>query len=104
MAKIVVEFDTESKMMVVKKDGQVLDNVAEVSGFKMWMPEKEDEDEMEMEDEDEGEDEPKFTLRITRVEQEKDMVTYTTISANEYIKKEVTSLEDAIAAHFDGVL
>lgn len=102
MAKIVVEFDTESKMMVVKRDGQVLDNVAEVSGFKMWMPEKEDE--MEMEDEDEGEDEPKFTLRITRVEQEKDMVTYTTISANEYIKKEVTSLEDAIAAHFDGVL
>ena len=102
MAKIVVEFDTESKMMVVKKDGQVLDNVTEVSGFKMWMPEKEDE--MEMEDEDEGEDEPKFTLRIIRVEREKDMVTYTTISANEYIKKEVTSLEDAIAAHFDGVL
>jgi hypothetical protein len=103
MAKIVVEFDTESKMMVVKKDGQVLDNVAEVSGFKMWMPEKEMEDgEMEMEDEDEGE--PKFSLRVTRIEQGEDMVTYTTISANEYIKKEVTSLEDAIASHFDGVL
>lgn len=102
MAKIVIEFDTESKLMIVKKDGQILDNVHEVSGFKMWMPEKEDE--MEMEDEDEGEDEPKFTLRVTRIEQEKDMVTYTTISANEYIKKEVTSLEDAIAAHFDGVL
>lgn len=101
MAKIVVEFDTESKMMVVKKDGQVLDNVAEVSGFKMWMPEKEMED-GEMEDEDEGE--PKFSLRVTRIEQGEDMVTYTTISANEHIKKEVTSLEDAIASHFDGVL
>ena len=97
MAKIVVEFDTESKMMTVTKDGQVLDNVHEVSGFKAWMPEKEEEEE----DEDEG---PKFTLRVIRVEEEKDMVTYTTISANEYIKKEVTSLEDAIAAHFDGVL
>lgn len=103
MAKIVVEFDTESKMMVVKKDGQVLDNVHEVTGFKMWMPEKEMEDgEMEMEDEDEGE--PKFSLRVTRIEKGEDMVTYTTISASEHIKKEVTSLEDAIASHFDGVL
>lgn len=90
MAKIVVEFDTATKMMSVTKDGQTLDNVHDVSGFKMWS-EKED-------------DEPKFSMRVTRVEKEEDMVTYTTISANEKFKREVTAVEDAIAAYFDGVL
>lgn len=99
MAIIIVEFDTEAKSLIVKKDGVVLNNVAEVSAFKMWTPEK-----MEMEEEEEEEEEPKFSIRVTTVESGEDMSTYTTISASEVKTDKHTALEQAMLDHFNGVL
>lgn len=93
MAKIVIEFDTEEKSLMVKKDGVVLNNVAEVSAFKMWSEHEKEEGE-----------EPEFAIRVTTVEKGEDMVTYTTISASEVENKVTTALQDAINTHFDGVL
>ena len=90
MAKLVVEFDTETKMLTVKKDGAEIQNVTDVSTFKMWK-EEEDEDD-------------KFTMRVTTKEESDDMVTYTILSANEIEHEKVSSLEDAFLNHFRGVL
>ena len=90
MAKLVVEFDTETKMLTVKKDGAEVNNVTDVSGFKMWKEEEDEED--------------KFTMRVTTKEESDDMVTYTILSANEAVHEKVTAIEDAFLNHFRGIL
>lgn len=88
MAKINIEFDTETKGMTVFKDGVQIENVVEVCAFKGYS-EKED----------------VFTIRVSSMTENADeTVTYMTMSASETAKTEkLSSLQDKFDRHYKGV-
>ena len=94
MAKFNIEFDTVSKSLVVKRDGNMVENVNSVEVYKSYPY-----------NESGGEDEEeRFSIRVTQKMEEKDMVTYIHVTANETKEEKFNStLEEAIAKHY-GVL
>lgn len=94
MAKFNVEFDTETKSLVVMRDGSQVDNVESVEMYKSY-PYNERGGENE---------EERFSIRVTQKMEEKDMITYIHVMANETMEQKFNStLEEAIAKHY-GVL
>lgn len=89
MAKISIEFDTETKGMSVFKDGVKIENVVEVCAFKGYSEKDED----------------KFTIRVSSMtENEDETITYMTVSASEGNKiNRVSSIQDKFDKHYKGV-
>ena len=95
MSKISMEFDTVTKKLTVMMDDKVIENVTDVSCYKMWSHEAE-----------EGE-EQKFSLRVAQMSEDKEAntVTYTHICASEINRQTFGSeFEEAVALRYaDGV-
>lgn len=94
MAKFSIEFDSENKSLVVRRDGQILEDVVDVTAFKAYM----DEDMEEVTG-------PKFHLRIvSRKESEDEVYENLIIEASDMQKTVFNSeIDEAMACHF-GVL
>ena len=94
MAKFNIEFDTESKSLVVKRDGSMVENVNAIEVYKSYPYNEYG---------GEGEEE-RFSIRVIQKIEEKDMITYIHVSAKETREEKFNStLEEAIAKHY-GVL
>lgn len=86
MAKFNIEFDTMTKMLSVTKDGELIENVTDVTAFKSY--------------EENGE----YCIRLSQKSEDEssDITTYIMTSANDKtrVEKFDSSLEEAIARHY----